>query len=181
MLIPPLNHHTWIRKYLLKFTVGGNNWWLIDRAERPPCIIRLNGTYQRWVDSRGVGAVGKVIGVVVAGGGRGSVGRAVHPERRVQLGVPAGQDTVLVGRAAEGGRCLGLARPVTHRPGKRIAASRTGVCRHEKLHEEELWIDMSFAFAVWAVIWISICLIWFRWHTVSWRIALCKMYWLSLN
>lgn len=104
---------------------------------------QMKWAHQSGVDSSGwVGAVGEVVGVVLAGGGRCSVGRAVHPQRRVQLRPAARQEPVLVGRAAEGGGSgsssggLGAACPVRDRPGNRIAASRTGVCRHEKLHEE---------------------------------------------
>lgn len=97
--------------------------------------------HQSGVDSGWVGAVGEVVGVVLAGGGSCGIGRAVHPQRCVQLRSAARQEPVLVGRAAEGGSGgssggLGASCPVRDRPGNRIAASRTGVCRHEKLHEE---------------------------------------------
>lgn len=123
-----------------------NKTRLIDQPEPPsPPLehqMRLKWAHQSGVDSGWVGAVGEVVGVVLAGGGRGGVGRAVHPQRCVQLRPAARQEPVLVRRAAEGGGggggsgALGGACPVRDRPGNRIAASRTGVCRHEKLHEE---------------------------------------------
>jgi len=104
--------------------------------------MRIREAHQSRVDSGWVGAVGEVVGVVLAGCGRCGVRRAVHPQRCVQLRPAARQEPVLVGRAAEGGSGgggsggLGTACPVRDRPGNRIAASRTGVCRHEKLYEE---------------------------------------------
>lgn len=93
--------------------------------------------HQTGVDGRRLAAVREVVGVVVAGGGRGGVRGAVHPQCGVELRAAARQEPVVVGRAAEGGGgALGAARPVRHRPGNRIAASRSGVCRHEKLREE---------------------------------------------
>lgn len=105
--------------------------------------------HQTGVDGRRLGAVGEIVGVVVAGGGRGGVRGAVHPQRGVELRAAARQEPVVVGRAAEGGGgggcsgggcgcALGAARPVRHRPGNRIAASRSG----EKLREEEPWTHM---------------------------------------
>ncbi len=121
-----------------------NKTRLIDQPERPPPLAQqmiLKWTHQSGVESGWVGAVGEVVGVVLAGGGRCGVRWAVHSQRCVQLRPAARQEPVLVGRTAEGGSGggsggLGAACPVRDRPGNRIAASRTGVCRHEKLHEE---------------------------------------------
>ncbi len=117
-----------------------NKPWLewVNRLNEGSALIWWEGyTYQAGVDGRGVGAVRKVIGVVLTGGGRCCcVWRAVHPERGVELSPRTSQQSVLIGGAAEGGCGLRRARSFCHRPGNRIAASRTGVCRHEKLHEE---------------------------------------------
>lgn len=100
-------------------------------------LMRWCYTYQAGVDGRGVGAVRKVVGVVLPGCRRRCcVRRAVHPERGVELCPRARQQPVLIGGTAEGGCGLRRARSFRHRSGNRIAASRTGVCRHEELHEE---------------------------------------------
>lgn len=116
--------------------------------------MRLKWAHQSGVDSGRICAVGEVIGVILAGGGRSGVGRAVHPKSCVQLRPAARQEPVLVRGTAEGGGgggCGGLggACPVRNRPGNRIAASRTGVCRHEKLHEEKRGQTWSLAALIW--------------------------------
>lgn len=112
----------------------------------PHIFLRIREAHQRGVDRGWVGAVGEVVGVVLAGCGRRCVRRAVHPQRRVQLRAAARQEPVLVGGAVEGGGGgLRAGRPVRHRPGNRIAASGTGVCRHEKLHEENRGQRWSFS------------------------------------
>lgn len=127
--------------------------------------MRVKWAHQSGVDSGWICAVGEVIGVILAGGGRSGVGRAVHPKRCVQLRPVARQEPIIVRGTAEGGGCggcggLGGACPVRNRPGNRIAASRTGVCRHEKLHEEKR--GQTWSFAVSALIWmwsLSSCLV----------------------
>lgn len=142
------------------------NWWGKSPRDRsgwkppslPPCHeMRVKWAHQSGVDSGWICAVGEVIGVILAGGGRSGVGRAVHPKRCVQLRPAARQEPILVRGTAEGGGgggCGGLggACPVRNRPGNRIAASRTGVCRHEKLHEEKR--EQTWSFAVSALIWM---------------------------
>lgn len=126
---------------------------VIDQDESLPTSpyheMRLKWAHQSGVDSGWICAIGEVIGVILAGGGRSGVGRAVHSERCVQLRPAARQEPIFVRGAAEGGGGggggLGGACPVRNRPGNRIAASRTGVCRHEKLHEEKRGHRWSFA------------------------------------
>lgn len=141
------------------------NWWENPRwsirmkTPQPPPYheMRLKWAHQSGVDSGWVCAIGEVIGVILAGGGRSGVGRGVHSKRCVQLRPAARQEPVLVRGTAEGGGggcCGGLggACPVRNRPGNRIAASRTGVCRHEKLHEEKR--GHRWSFAVSTLIWM---------------------------
>lgn len=133
---------------------------VIDQDENLPTSpyheMRLKWAHQSGVDSGWICAIGEVIGVILAGGGRSGVGRGVHSKRCVQLRPAARQEPVLVRGTAEGGGggCGGLggACPVRNRPGNRIAASRTGVCRHEKLHEEKR--GHRWSFAVSTLIWM---------------------------
>lgn len=111
---------------------------LIDRGAMSPCFCAALCSYQCGVDGRGIRSVLEVVGVRVCR----RVRRAVDTQRRTQLCARSRHQPLLTGgRAAEGGGGggggLGSARAVRYRPGNRIAASRTGLWRHEKLHEEK--------------------------------------------
>ncbi|ETE56724.1 Splicing regulatory glutamine/lysine-rich protein 1, partial [Ophiophagus hannah] len=91
--------------------------------------LPLATLWQREGDSpaRWVGVVRQVVGVARVGPS-GSVGRAVDPQRRVELRSGSGQQPILVRRATEGRRRLGRAR------GNVGGSSGT---RDENLHEKE--------------------------------------------
>lgn len=93
-----------------------------------PTLPPSGGTHQRGVERGGLGAVGQVVAVALAGGVRGPV----HTQRRIELGAAGRQQPALVRGAAEGGggRRRGGIRAGA---GGGLAAGRAGAGGDEKL------------------------------------------------